>query len=289
MVKQKSESISQSKTLKVVLEDCKSPSEGQLPKKAQLIDATSKKRKRKNSTNSMKTEQPPENICQNMTTPSNSKRIKTLQKVIYKNKYFPEEYLPKKTKLVESILEQKKKSLNLSTVLHTDDEEEIADNVRRDLLEEERKRIFSSVPSRRRKRKTLIKSESESEVPLDVLQASRLKEVLSKLSSKEKPVKLNFKVKSCITSKDSTSRGSWRSPGYLLSTIVECLLKRKWNILPYLILELININKEHYKPIIRLLYEVCDQHHPVIREHGLKGKHKDIKRRQKIGSDTTIV
>ncbi|XP_072392617.1 uncharacterized protein [Diabrotica undecimpunctata] len=288
----KRESISKIKTLKVVPE--KFFSKSHLPKKAQLKDT---KIKKLTDSINIVNEEKPENVCQRMTRSNSknlsSKRLRTLQTVVYKNKYFPEEYLPKKTKLVESILEEKKKSLNLSTVLDTEDEEEIAENVRRDLLDDERKRIFSSVPPSRSRRKKPIKADGNFKMPFDVLQESKLKRVLSQLSRKEKPVKLHKSVLKCIPNMASTpgniQKRSWKSPSYLLSTIVECLLKRKWNILTYLILDLINLSQEALKPIIRQLYEVCDRYHPVIQEHGLKGKYKDIKRFKPIGNDTHIV
>ncbi|CAG9854420.1 unnamed protein product [Phyllotreta striolata] len=96
--------------------------------------------------------------------------------------------------------------------------------------------------------------------------------------------------KKCLSQMHPKVRSHWTLPGQIIKAVNECLLTRNWNALTYMLIELINLTCDVYKPIIRHVFSIMDKLHPVIIENNLQGAYKRIKKfHQVILDDTTVV
>ncbi|KAG5867391.1 hypothetical protein JTB14_022929 [Gonioctena quinquepunctata] len=199
---------------------------------------------------------------------------KTMKVVIYQNKYFPDKYLEKKTQLVRKILTDERESLNIQNEhLNSEDENIIADQIRSDLLDREKSNIFhyNDIPETLSLPK-LIRSETPKIIP--TIRRQNLKQFLSLLRNNKKLSKREKALKNCCDHINSTTKPLWTSPSSIMKAVNDCILTRNWNNLTQLLLYMIHLPSDRYKPLIRHLCHIMDRLHPVVQENDLQGQLK---------------
>lgn len=225
---------------------------------------------------------------------THSVKLKNLKVVIYKNKYFPQQYVPKKTKLLNKIMDSEKKRLIMDQLLNTEDEEEIAENVRHKLMAQENERIFYN-NARPNLPKTAInnsknKSTVHRKVPFIILERHKLNNMISKLKQEEKHSNKQKQLLICLKNIHYPKPNVWLIPINLINAIKDSLLTRNWSNVTYLLLQLINCPDNKYKPILKKVYQIMDKLNPLMVENDLQGEYKKLlAARIQILDSTTVV
>ncbi|XP_056646338.1 uncharacterized protein LOC130451382 [Diorhabda sublineata] len=199
-----------------------------------------------------------------------SVKLKNLKVVIFRSKFFPQQYAPKKKKVLNKIIGREKKRLNIrNNLMNSEDKEKIVENVRHTS----------------KKRSTF-----QEQVPFIILERHKLNNMFSKLKQKEKQGNKQKQLLTCLKSIQYPKSNIWSIPINIINAIKDSLLTRNWSNITYLLLQLINCPDNKYRPIIKKVYQIMDKLNPLLVENDLQGEYKKIlAARIQILDSTTVV
>ncbi|XP_023017112.1 uncharacterized protein [Leptinotarsa decemlineata] len=203
---------------------------------------------------------------------------KKLKVVIYKNKFFPDKLLEEKTQLVRTLLRKEREIIDAKEdMLDSEEENAIADQLRTDLLNEKINKIYdhNDLPVTTQKYKRKEKEQRNSIPTISNQNLNRFFKLLGPkkaLSSREKA------LKDCLDHMHTSAKPLWTSPSTIMKAINDCILTRNFNNLTELLLFLIHLRTDKYKPLIRHLCQILDKLHPVIQDNDLQGQLKLVQK-----------
>ncbi|CAH1102032.1 unnamed protein product [Psylliodes chrysocephalus] len=159
--------------------------------------------------------------------------------------------------------------------------------------------ITDSIPKvrkLRKKSKVLSKKKCKKRIrkpikPVGIVNEFKLKKMLKSIDGKRELNDSQMEFKKCLAQMHPSFEPLWIGrPYFIMKAIKECLLNRDWDSLTHLLIDLVHLKSNIFKPVVRHLCAIMDKLHPIIIENDLQGKFKTIKKyHQMIMDDTTVV